>query len=138
MVGDTVAVAAEPVAERLLAEPLAVLPRVGDDADGVCDELAVLVRVAGWRLPRPLAAGPLLAGCLRAAGGGSAGPGCPARETWPAAVPLMPLAGLRDVPSWSRAGVAGPAGMTGGPGGAAGGPEVIRAAMAAWAASAVV
>ena len=95
----------------------------------------------GWlAAASPLAAGPPLAGWRAAAGagGGSAGPGCPVRETWPAAVPLMPLAGLRDVPSRSPPGVADPAGMTGGPGGVTGAPEVIREAMAAWAAPAVV
>src|SRR5690242_5991595 len=44
MVGDTVAFAAEPAAERLLAEPLTVLPGVGDDARGIFDEPAVLLR----------------------------------------------------------------------------------------------
>lgn len=41
------AFAAELAAEGLLAEPLAVLPGVGDDADGVGDEPTVLGRV--WR-----------------------------------------------------------------------------------------
>ncbi len=135
MVGDAVAAAAEPVAERHLAEPLALVPRVGDDADGIGHELAVLLLGLASCLAvgrRPAAGG------LRAVAGGSAGPGCPVRETWPAAVPLMPLAGLRDVPSWSLPGVADPAGMTGGPGGVTGAPEVIREAMAAWAAPAVV
>ena len=75
----------------------------------------------GWlAAASPLAAGPPLAGWRAAA------------------VPLIPLAGLRDVASWSPPGVTDPAGMTGGPGGVTGAPEVIREAMAAWAAPAVV
>ena len=52
MVGDAVAVAAEPAAERFLAEPLAVPAGFGQDARGGCDDLAVEVRVlAAVRLP---------------------------------------------------------------------------------------
>ena len=47
-----VTVTAEPVAERLLAEPLAVLPGVGDDADGVGHQLAVLLRGLAGGSPR--------------------------------------------------------------------------------------
>ena len=56
--------------------------------------------------PEPGRPGP---GSWRAAGG-SAGPGCPAPQTWPDAVPLMPLTGFWDVPFRAAPGVAGPAG----------------------------
>ena len=68
---------------------------------------------------------PSWSGSWRAAGG-SAGPGCPAPETWPDAVPLMPLTGFWDVPFRAAPGVAGLAGhdwRAGRCGGRAGGDQ---------------
>ena len=135
LVGDAVAVTAELLGECLLAEPLAVLHGLGEDAGGGRDELAVPVRVlAGGCLP--LAARP---GCGRIPAAAAAAAGRAAgRLPCPAAVPLMPAVGLRqDARSGKALGAADTAGMAGGPAALRAGPEVIRPARAARAASAV-